>query len=211
MRWRTLLAVGIGLAAGVLAGAARTTPSIAVLTGWLSGAVVYLVPTWIMFLRDDEATVRRRAGEDDESPVVLMMLMLCAVAASLIAIVAALHEKSRGQGHSVAPVLLCAASLIAGWIVLQSLFTTHYTHRYFGDHDGDGSADKGLDFPGDPPRTYRDFLYVAICIGATCQVSDFDVTHGRFRNLVTIHAGLAFFFNTMVLALGINILGNLVG
>jgi uncharacterized membrane protein len=49
---------------------------------------------------------------------------------------------------------------------------------------------------------------MAVCIGASAQVSDFNITNGR---LVTLHALLAFFFNTMVLTLGINILASIVG
>jgi uncharacterized membrane protein len=54
-----------------------------------------------------------------------------------------------------------------------------------------------------------DFVYLAICVGATAQVSDPTVTSIRLRNLVTAHAVTAFFYNTAVLALGINILASL--
>ncbi len=46
---------------------------------------------------------------------------------------------------------------------------------------------------------------MAVCIGVSGQVSDFNIVSARFRNLVTVHALIAFFFNTMILALGINI------
>lgn len=212
IRWRVLLAIVSGTIVGVAASmfGGQGLPS-SVLAGWLAGAVTYLIPTWVMFLRDDEATVRSRAGQDDESPVMLMTLVLSAVVASLAAIVLALHPKSHGQGHSVAPAVMSAASLVLGWLVLQSLFAVHYAHLYFGDRNDDGTADKGISFHGDQPRTYRDFVYVAICMGATCQVSDFDITNTRFRNIISLHAILAFFFNTMVLALGINILASVFG
>ncbi len=50
-----------------------------------------------------------------------------------------------------------------------------------------------------------------MCIGASGQVSDFNITSSSLRRLVTLHALLAFFFNTAVLALGINILATLIG
>ncbi|MGC1304585.1 MAG: DUF1345 domain-containing protein [Caulobacteraceae bacterium] len=212
-RWRTLLAGAVGVAAGIGARDLGQLPGVSGLIGWLCGAITYLVPTWCMFLGDDEERVRRRAGREDETQVVIMVVTLAAIAASLAAIVVALHE-GKAKSAAISPVALAAlagGTLISGWLVLQSLFTLHYAHRYFGDRDGDGTADQGIDFPGDPPRTYRDFIYVAICIGATFQVSDFNITHAKFRNLITAHAALAFFFNTMVLAFGINILGGLVG
>jgi uncharacterized membrane protein len=52
---------------------------------------------------------------------------------------------------------------------------------------------------------------MATCIGVSGQVSDFNLTGERFRRLVTAHSLLAFFFNTAVLALGINILAGLMG
>ena len=48
-------------------------------------------------------------------------------------------------------------------------------------------------------------------MGATFQVSDFSLTNTRFRNLATVHALVAFGFNTLVLALGVNIVSNLLG
>jgi uncharacterized membrane protein len=212
-RWRTLLAGAVGIAVGAGACTLGLPPGLSGLVGWLAAAATYLIPTWTMFLCDDEERVRRRAGREDEAQAVIMGVTLVAVVASLGAIVLALHE-AKAKTAGVSPVMvamLSGATLISGWLVLQSLFTLHYAHRYFGDRDGDGTADRGIDFPGDPPRTYRDFIYVAICIGATFQVSDFNITHAKFRNLVTTHAALAFFFNTMVLAFGINILGGLVG
>ncbi len=211
-RWRALLAGVVGVPVGFAACRMGLLPGASALVGWLTAATIYLVPTWRMFLFDDEAMVRTRAGREDETLVVMTGVILLAIAASLCAIVVALHEsKTKSHGHSIMPALLSGGTLVSGWLVMQSLFTLHYAHRYFGDRDGDGSADKGIDFPGDPPRTYRDFIYVAICIGATFQVSDFNITHARFRNLITVHAAIAFFFNTMVLAFGINILGGLVG
>ena len=56
-----------------------------------------------------------------------------------------------------------------------------------------------------------DFVYLAFCVGATAQISDPSVATTRLRNLVTTHAAIAFFYNTTVLALGINILAGLIG
>jgi uncharacterized membrane protein len=145
---------------------------------------------------------------------VLMSAVLMSVAASLGAIVVALKESKLGGGHGGQPpwvVALSVSTLVLSWIIVQALYTLHYTHRYFGDRNSDGAPDGGIKFPGDEPTTYRDFIYVSVCIGATCQVSDFDITTAKFRNLVSTHAMISFVFNTMVLALGINIIGNLMG
>ena len=215
-RWRVLF----GLAAGALGWAAARQagllPGAQALLGWNVGALAYLAPTLFLLFGTDAAYVRAAAGRTDEGRVVTMTLILGAVATSLGAIVYALREAKAvpdpSQGNHLFGLLaLCICTLAQGWITVQALFAAHYAHRYFGDRDGDGTADEGIKFPGAPPTTYRDFVYVAVCIGATCQVSDFNITDSRFRNLVTAHAAIAFVFNTMVLALGINIFGSLLG
>ena len=213
-RWRVFAAGAIGMIAGLWASHRGVGHGASSLVGWNIAALLYVCPTLMILFFDDAAKVRERAAREDENRAVIMSLILIAVGISLGAIVLAMSEsKSPGHGghHPVWLVGLTASTLVLSWMVVQSLFALHYAHRYFGDRDDDGSADKGLQFTGDPPRTYRDFIYVAICIGATCQVSDFNITNTQYRNLVTAHALIAFVFNTMVIALGVNIFGNVMG
>jgi len=211
--WRIACSVAIGaLAGGVATG--RVTPfGGTVLIGWNAAAFTYLTGVGYLFLTSDAPLVRVRAQQEDENRAVLMTAILAAVAASLGAMVLTLHDAKAAGKAGLPPwlLVLSVSTLVLSWMVVQSLFTLHYAHRYFADRDRDGADDGGIDFPGQKPTSYRDFLYVAVCIGATCQVSDFDITTSRFRELVTVHALVAFVFNTMVLALGVNIIGNLMG
>ena len=211
--WRIAASVAVGGLAGGLA-INRVTPfGGVVLIGWNAAAIVYLAGVGHLFLTNDAPLVRARAQQQDENRAVLMTLILAAVAASLGAMVLTLHDAKAAGKAGLPPWLLAlsVSTLALSWLVVQSLFTLHYAHRYFADRDRDGADDGGINFPGQKPTSYRDFLYVAICIGATCQVSDFNITTSRFRELVTVHALVAFAFNTMVLALGVNIIGNLMG
>jgi uncharacterized membrane protein len=214
-RWRALAGVGCAVAGVVLGRAAGLQTAATLLIGWNAGAAAYLVPTVHLLLWSDAARVRREAGREDEGRTVITALILGAVLTSLAAIVFTLHDGHGGQGagRSATPawlLALCVSTLVFGWSLVQAQFALHYAHRYFGDRDGDGTADKGIDFPGEAPSTYRDFVYVAVCIGSTFQVSDFDITDRRFRDLVTVHAAISFLFNTTVLALGINIVAGLI-
>lgn len=211
--WRIAAAVVIGTLAGVFANG-RVAPFGAVLLiGWNAAAAVYLVGVGYLFLTNGAPLVRARAQQQDENRTVLMILILGSVAASLGAMILTLHDAKIAGKAGLPPWLLglSVSTLVLSWLAVQSLFTLHYAHRYFADRDQDGVEDAGIKFPGEAPTSYRDFLYVAICVGCTCQVSDFNITTSRFRELVTVHALVAFAFNTMVLALGVNIIGNLMG
>jgi uncharacterized membrane protein len=210
------LAALVGVAGGVLAAACGFPPALAILAGWNAACLVFLGTTLWMMWRDDEETVRARAAYEDQGQPVTLGIVLIAVMASLAATVLAIHEAKSPGAHAPASPLwpamvLSVSTLLLGWLVVQTVFALRYAHRYFGDRNLDGTIDGGIKFPGDPPSTYHDFIYVAVCVGATAQVSDFDITTPSYRRLVTQHALLAFFYNTMVLALGINILGTIIG
>jgi uncharacterized membrane protein len=54
-----------------------------------------------------------------------------------------------------------------------------------------------------------DFLYFSFVIGMTFQVSDVQVNDPAIRRLVLAHGLASFVYNTAILALGINLISNL--
>lgn len=211
LHWRLWLGAGVGALSWVLAIALGAPAPERALIGWDLGALVYIGFMWRLFVTADEAAVRGRAARQDETRGAIMIIAVLAVAAALGAIVATLiAETDRTTMAHVRVAALAGVTLITSWLVLQSLFALHYAHRHFQAVARDGDK-AGFIFPGDPPRSYMDFVYLAICIGATAQISDPNVSTTRLRNLVTAHAAISFFYNTAVLAVGINILSGLVG
>ena len=82
------------------------------------------------------------------------------------------------------------------------MFALHYAHEFY-DPDGGG----GMAFPGGGEEPdYWDFVYFSFVIGMTSQVSDVGVTTKAVRRTVTAHGVVSFLFNTVVLALCINLL-----
>ena len=69
--------------------------------------------------------------------------------------------------------------------------------------------DGGLQFPGDDLPDYFDFFYFALVLGMTFQVSDVQITARKLRRLATAHGLLGFLFNTIILALTVNIAAGL--
>ena len=209
LQWRLAIGAGIGVIAFVVAKLCGVSATAAALIGWNLAVAAYLALIWRLFLTATEADVRALAARDDERRWVILLLIIVAILASLAAIVSVmLSVKHLPQGQRGPVACLAIVTLVASWILLQSVFALHYAHAHFRDVAARGEA-AGIAFPGEPARTYMDFVYLAICVGATAQVSDPTVTCIRLRNLVTAHAVTAFFYNTAVLALGINILASL--
>ncbi|NGM50658.1 DUF1345 domain-containing protein [Caulobacter sp. 602-2] len=205
--WRLIAGVLTGLLGWVFAGQINLPESTHILIGWDVGAAIYGILLWRLFLTADEATLRAKAAEEDEGRSLILLIVLSAIAASLAAVVAAMIGARSQAAFARNLTAACAGvTLVLSWIVLHSVFVLHYAHRHFGGGAGKG----GFGFPGEPARTYKDFVYLAFSIGATFQVSDNDVRTGALRNLVTAHAVTAYFYNTAILALGINIIAGVV-
>jgi len=206
--WRLAAAQGAGIVVWLAAKYLGAPQASHLLLGWDAAALVYLLTTWALFLKADEAEVRSRAAQEDEGVPVLLLIVLAAIAASLWAVVDAMvAAKSAGSGTKAFVTACAGATLVLSWLVLQSAFVLHYAHRNFGD----GKSKPGIGFPGEPPTSYMDFAYLAFSVGATFQVSDNNILTSKLRKLVTAHAAAAYFYNTAILALGINIIASLVG
>ena len=179
------------------------------LLGWNTTVWLYLALVWHMMRRPDQAQLRRHAAAHAEGAGIVLMIVIAAAIASIAAIVA---ELSSVKGSPVAQawpnVLLAVVTLIGSWLLLPFEFALTYASRYFVA----GAKPGGLDFPGTDERaddesapSYSDFLYFSLTIAATAQTSDVSVTTRAMRKLVVAHAVVSFAFNTMVLALAINI------
>ncbi|WPB58481.1 DUF1345 domain-containing protein [Xylophilus sp. GOD-11R] len=182
------------------------------LLAWIAAAVVDLGLAARLAGGFDAVRIRQRAREQDESAWVLFLVMVVALCASVAAIVLLLsHARSLPPAQRALQLALSAAALAASWLWIHSLFAFHYSHLYYQleDEKAENAADTaGLDFPGKGDPDYFDFLYHALVIGMTSQVSDVQVTTSRMRRLTAVHGLLSFVFNVVILALGINALAS---
>jgi uncharacterized membrane protein len=127
----------------------------------------------------------------------------------MFAILGPVHDaKNAAGGISVGLVLFGAFTILLSWLFAHTTFAIHYAHEYYGGRGPARTA--GLIFPGKAePPDYWDFLYFSLVIGMTCQVSDVQVATRSWRRLVLIHGLVSFLFNTIVLALSINLVASL--
>jgi uncharacterized membrane protein len=190
------------------------------LVGWIVTAAIYLGLSAWLALEFDSPQIRQRAKAQHESTVVLFLVMVLAVCASVAAIVVLLRQaKGMSPDARALHVALSAMALAASWLWIHVLFAFHYAHRYYQAQDVPEGAPKdapkergaegpGLAFPQCDAPDYFDFLYHALVVGMTSQVSDVQVTSGRMRRVTALHGLLSFAFNVVVLAMGINVVAS---
>jgi uncharacterized membrane protein len=103
---------------------------------------------------------------------------------------------------------------VSAWVFIHLTFALHYAHDYFDElatELGKPLVERGgLRFPGTETPDYYDFLYFSYVIGVACQTADVDITSSLMRRTALVHCVLAFFFNSAVLALTINIAAGLI-
>jgi len=88
-------------------------------------------------------------------------------------------------------------------------FAFRYAHEYYQVDPGGTGIAGGLDFPGEKRPDYLDFMYFSLVLGMTFQVSDVGITARKLRRLATVQGLLSFLFNTIILALSVNIAAGL--
>jgi uncharacterized membrane protein len=203
-RPRLLLSVAIGLAVTLLV-PSGVSPTLRAIIGWDCGIVVFLGLAITMAARATQASMRQRAALEDEARWVFLALMAGAAFFSMFAILGLMREaKAAGGAAMLIEAVLAGLTIVLSWLFAHTVFAVHYAHDYFNDLAE--HRPPGLDFPSekDDPD-YWDFLYFSFVIGMTAQVSDVQVLTQRWRRLVLAHGILSFLFNTVVLALSINL------
>lgn len=178
------------------------------LLGWNAGALVYIFLAFNLMASAEQGSIRRRARIQSEGAFAVLLFSILSGVAGLgstvagISAVREMHGISRGI-HIALTVLTIATA----WLFTHLMFAQEYAHRYYRNAEQGSPA--GLIFPGNETPDYHDFLHFSIVIGTSAQTADVCFSSGPMRRLGTMHCLLAFLFNTIVLALTINIASSL--
>jgi uncharacterized membrane protein len=208
IRPRVYIGTGVGLLALALL-PKSLSPALRGALAWDLGGLVYLVLAFRLMSSCHADTIRRRAAMQDDSGTVILAVILLAIASSFAAIVGLIADaKAAKELLRIEYIAICGATLVISWLVTQVVFTLHYAHEHYAPQVA-GEVSGGLVFPEDTTPDYWDFFYFSTSIGATSQTSDVAIRSKALRRLVTVHAITAFFFNTTVLALTINLAASL--
>lgn len=178
------------------------------LIGWNVGALLYLVLAFAMMARSSSAKMHWRAQLEDEGRYTILAVVSVVTVAVLVAIAAQLALAREAHGAlKLAHVALCGLTIITAWLFTQTMFALHYAHEFLVRRANESPA---FEFPGTDAPDYFDFMYVACIIGTSGQTADVTFSSRRSRRVGLMHCVLAFFFNTTLLALTINVAAGLI-
>jgi uncharacterized membrane protein len=182
------------------------------LVAWNSGIICLLISVWSVIVTAHPKQIKKRSQTQDFSRIVIAILVVTAAIASLFAVIFVLGTSKdlplKLKGLHIA---LSVVSVVGSWLLVHTMFTLRYAHYYYlreQSHSQEEHAG-GLDFPGQNLPDYWDFAYFSFVLGMTFQVSDVVITSRLIRRLALLHSLLSFAFNTIIVALSINIISSL--
>ncbi len=206
MEARARLAIAVAIGAVALAVTiVFLSWQIAVLVGWDSVAVSFVVMVWASTHHRDSMTVEAQAVREDDTQVGSDVVLVGASIASLIGVTFVLLKAATANGAAhTGLAALAVASVLCSWASVHTVYMLRYARLFYTGEDG------GIDFhaKGYMP-TYGDFLYVALTVGMTFQVSDTDLTAMEIRRAAVRHALLSYLFGVVVVAITINVVASL--
>jgi uncharacterized membrane protein len=179
------------------------------IAAWDIGSASFLLLCLSLFAAP-QGRMEANARRQEEGEWTLFWLVLAGATASFAAIITEF-----GTMKGVPPairdtkILAVAATLVLSWLLTQAVFALRYAHEYY-QRTGDAKhVDGGLQFPSEEHPDYWDFVYFAAVLGMTFQVSDVQITSRKLRRLATLHGLLGFVFNTVIVALTVNLASSL--
>lgn len=210
LHWPLLLLVAIAASSLLWPVAGGWSSRLAL--GWDVGVGLYLLDAAIKLARTRTVVdIRTRATAVDEAgPAVLPLALIAAVASIAVVIGEAVRVASDG-GSTSGSAVLALVTVALSWTFVHVIFAFHYAHIFYAS----GAKDKdrgGLMFPGDDAEPdYWDFLHFSLIIGVAAQTADVQIVDKGLRRTSTVHSVTAFIFNTVVVALTVNLTVGLLG
>lgn len=200
------LLIGLGVAALTcwIAGYFMVWPTRLLLT-YDSYALTINLLAWLTINSMHPRDVLKNYQMQDFGRRMILLFVVSAAFASFFAVIFMLDfVKQMHANHLLLYVILSVVTVISSWVLVHMLFTLRYAHVFYEQESG-----SGLNFPDTKEPDYQDFAYVAFGIGMTSQVADVGPTNQAFRRLILQHSLLAFGFNTLIVALSINVVSGL--
>lgn len=163
----------------------------------------YLISMGLLAEGLGASELRKRSAIEDEGIILIVLLTLAAIVFSLVSLFVIVDQTGKADPLVLA---LSIASVPLGWLTLHIILAFRYAHIYYTKAKGQASGDTGgLKFPSTDEPCGWDFVYHSFVVGMTAQVSDVAATSTKMRKLIWAHSVVAFFYNTVLIALAVNI------
>lgn len=204
-RPRLFIGLLCGIVAFLLLPYGLRTPTRAI-CAWDIGTLVFLISAGVLFYAEPPEKMPAHAAAQQEGEWTIFWITVAVVLMSFAAIIGEFSgTKDLPANQRSLHVGLVALTLFVSWLMTHVSFGLRYAHEYYTTSPGRTEVDGGLQFPGEPRPDYLDFLYFSLVLGMTFQVSDVQVTSRKLRRLAAVHGLLSFLFNTVIIALTVNI------
>ena len=201
LRLHWSIALLLAVAASALAWPLQATWPERLVLGWDAGVTLFLVAAfWRAATSRSPSAIRERAAALDQAGVAILPLAL--VAASVSVLMVLMEGQWPGDGDLATAVTLATVAL--SWLFIHVIFAFHYAHAFYVRPDGKTDR-KGLVFPGGEAPDYWDFIHFSLIIGVASQTADIAIADKGLRRISTIQSVTAFVFNTVILALAVNL------
>ena len=179
---------------------------------WDIGVSAFLLLSAQLFFAESPDQMPAAAEAQQEGEWTIFWLTLAVVIVSFVAVSSEFASiKSAEADRKAWVVSLVAVTLLLSWLVTHVTFAFRYAHEFYARDLGGPDVDRGLDFPDEKEPDYLDFMYFALVLGMTFQVSDVQITSRKLRRVATLHGLLSFLFNTVIVAFTVNIAAGLMG
>ncbi len=186
---------------------------IRILISWIIGVVGFLTLVLLMISTASPQKTCYRAQRQEAQHLTVFLLVVLTACISIFAIaLMQANNKALSPTALDLEVALALIAVVCSWFLTHSMFALHYaTCYYHRSWLNQGVCDaEGIDFPGESPPDYWDFMYFSFTIGMTAQTSDVAVASQAMRQLVTGHAVISFLFYMVILASGVNVASGLI-
>jgi uncharacterized membrane protein len=181
-----------------------------VMIGWDCFSVCMIIISGVIFSSMRPRQIRVLAKTEDAGRIVVFFIVLAATLGSLLGVLLLLQNKEPwllGKGWETFIYIL---GVSCSWVLLHLMFAYRYALLYYGEHPLDPDIHTvGLQIPNELWPDYLDFAYFSFVIGMTFQVSDIEISSRTIRRVVLVHGLLSFLFNTVIVALTINVIVDL--
>lgn len=178
-----------------------------IMIGWDTFSVCMITMSWITFYNTNSKQIRQQSKVQDSRRSLVFIVIVISTLASFLAVLLLIVTKKHENGGSTWHLPVAIAGMLFSWILIHTIFTLRYAHIYYGDHATKPNTHAGgLEFPEDSLPEYLDFAYFSFVLGMTFQVSDVQITSKRLRKFAMFHGLLSFGFNTIMIALTINLI-----